>query len=171
MTRYEELRKIGFKKLTGADRAEYKRVKAEHEGQLQTAMPAEEVMAEGAVKLAEAEETSGDMDEAIAGNMALGEFSKPLPAQPLDKRRLFETIREELRSGRGRGAMTEFIDKTGWVDEGGRELTDAEVVKVLFQIIYDGDERALIRRYFANVGANVGTNVGTITGTNATAPV
>ena len=74
-----------------------------------------------------------------------------LPAQPTNRQQLLEVIREGLRSGRGRGALSEAIDKKVWVDEGGRERSDKELYDELFKRVMDGDERAVIRKYFMNV--------------------
>ena len=74
-----------------------------------------------------------------------------MPAQPTKRQQLLETIREGLQSGYRRGALSEAIDEKVWVDEGGKERSDKELYDELYKRVFDGDERAVIRKYFMNV--------------------
>lgn len=74
-----------------------------------------------------------------------------LPAQPLNRMRLLEAIRDQLKTADGRGGISAIINNKEALDPMGDILEDKSLQEVIFKYVLDGDERAIVRRFFANL--------------------
>jgi hypothetical protein len=74
-----------------------------------------------------------------------------LPAQPANRYKLLEVIRDQLKTGDGKTGINILIQSGEAVDAMGEVLQDQELQTAIFKHVKDGDERAIIRRFFANL--------------------
>jgi hypothetical protein len=74
-----------------------------------------------------------------------------LPAQPLNRLRLLEVIRDQLKTADGKSGISFVANSQERYDAMGDVLPDGELQTILFNHVKDGDERAIIRRFFANI--------------------
>jgi len=74
-----------------------------------------------------------------------------LPAQPLNRYKLLEAIRDQLNTGDGKTGMSNLILSGEALDPMGEVLQDQQLQDAIFKYVKDGDERAIIRRFFANL--------------------
>ncbi len=74
-----------------------------------------------------------------------------LPAQPLNRYKLLEVIRDQLKTGDGKTGINILIQSGEVLDPMGEVFQDQELQTAIFKHVKDGDERAIIRRFFANL--------------------
>ncbi len=74
-----------------------------------------------------------------------------LPAQPLNRYKLLEAIRDQLKTGDGKTGINELIHSKEALDPMGDILQDLELQTAIFKYVKSGDERAIVRRFFANL--------------------
>lgn len=74
-----------------------------------------------------------------------------LPAQPLNRYKLLEVIRDQLKTGDGKIGISNLILSKEALDPMGDILQDQELQSAIFRYVKNGDERAIVRRFFANL--------------------
>ncbi len=84
-------------------------------------------------------------------NKDLKKDKEVLPAQPLNRYKLLEAIRDQLKTGDGKTGMSNLILDGAALDPMGEILQDQALQDVIFKYVKDGDERAIVRRFFANL--------------------
>ena len=74
-----------------------------------------------------------------------------LPAQPLNRLKLLEAIRDSLKTANGKTGMNTLMQTKEPFDAMGEILPDQELQAAIFRHVMDGDERAIVRRFFQNL--------------------
>lgn len=75
----------------------------------------------------------------------------PLPAQPLNRYKLLEVIRDQIRTSDGKAGISQLIQSGEALDPMGDIMQDQELQTAIFKYVKDGDDRAVVRRFFSNL--------------------
>lgn len=86
------------------------------------------------------------------GNVsAISQSPEPLPAQPISRLRLLEVMKEQLRTPDGKAGITAIIVSKAYLNEMAEDVDDMTLQNAIFLHVKDGDERAIVRRFFSNL--------------------
>jgi len=78
-------------------------------------------------------------------------INDPLPAQPINRYKLLEVIRDQLKTSDAKAGISSLIQSGFALDPMGGLLQDQKLQTAIFKYVKDGDERAIVRRFFSNL--------------------
>lgn len=74
-----------------------------------------------------------------------------LPVQPISRLRLLEVMKDQLKTPDGKAGITAVIVAKSYLNEMAEDVDDATLQNIIFKQVRDGDERAIVRRFFSNL--------------------
>lgn len=76
-----------------------------------------------------------------------------LPVQPISRLRLLEVMKDQLKTPDGKAGITAVIVTKSYLNEMAEDVDDMTLQNIIFKQVRDGDERAIVRRFFSNLDA------------------